>query len=100
MSVLCSVPAVPAVSKIVSTAPDLQPKPASAEMETEVGVAEQEVAEEEEEEDSDSDEDDVEITIGDISTAPGGANYNRSQSYTRIGASSAGGRCIILRVRG
>ena len=64
--------------------------------EAEGGGAEQEGpdggegVEEEEEEgaDSDSDDDDVQITIGDITTAPS-TNYN-TPSYTRLGVGTTG----------
>ena len=76
------------MSKIISTAPDLQPKQPQAdnslvlneENVVEDGEAEGEL--DEEGGDSDSDDDDVQITIGEITTAPGA--YNRSTSYGRM----------------
>lgn len=98
-------PTVPPVNKIVSTAPDLQPKQPTAEdalpaveepekMETGGEEGEQKKLEEGEAGDSDSDDDDdVQITIGDIATAPGGgAGYTRTPSYTRIGTVGTGGK--------
>ena len=103
-----SVPTVPPVNKIVSTAPDLQPKQPTAEdallageepekMETGEGDGEQKKLEEGEavDSDSDDDEDDVQITIGDIATAPGGAGYTRTPSYTRIGTVGTGGKALV-----
>lgn len=84
-----SAPSLPAVSKIISTAPDLQPKQPVADTllaleENAVveGEAEVEGETDGEEGDSESDEDDVEITIGEITTVPGA--YNRTPSYGRM----------------
>lgn len=87
---------LPSVNKIVSTAPDLQPKQSVSDpledqqMEGE-GGKQGSLAEEGEEEagDSDSDDDDVQITIGDITAAPG-AGYNRTPSYTRLSLGTGG----------
>ena len=96
-----SAPSLPVVSKIVSTAPDLQPKQPSPlpqeDAEMEVGGAEGAGQGEEpaaaagadEGEDSESDDDDVQITIGEITAAPG-ASYNRTPSYSRM---SMGATC-------
>lgn len=70
-------------------APDLQPKQPDnllEEMEAEGDGAEGD-GELEEAGDSDSDDDDVQITIGDISAGPS-SSYNRTPSYTRMGAGS------------
>lgn len=104
---LSSAPAVPPVNKIVSTAPDLQPKQPSVddsllmgdqdEMET-GGEPEQkkpEGGEEGEAGDSDSDDDDVQITIGDITTVPG-SSYTRTPSYTRVGTTATGGMEFLM----
>lgn len=91
------------MNKIVSTAPDLQPKQPDVddlllmgdqeEMET-GGEGEQkkpEGGEEGEAGDSESDDDDdVQITIGDISSVPG-SSYTRTPSYTRIGTTGTVG---------
>ena len=99
-----SAPSLPAVSKIVSTAPDLQPKQPSPlpleDSEMEVGgakgVGEGEPAtsataaagaDEAEDSESDDDDDDVQITIGDIATAPG-TNYNRPPYSKIVGTAS------------
>ena len=83
------------MSKIISTAPDLQPKQSM--MDTlllldenvmEEGEAVVGDGEGEGEGDSESDEDDVQITIGEITTAPGA--YNRTPSYSRMPIGSGG----------
>ena len=83
----------PPTTKIVSTAPDLQPKaPAAAAQETNDGLAEdaasEEQEEDEEEEDSESDEDDVQITIDAIQ--PTAIPYGRSASYQRMSIQPGG----------
>ena len=74
----------PPTAKIVSTAPDLQPKaPAAAAQEAKDGQAEDAASEEEEEEEeSESDEDDVQITIDTIQPVP--IPYGRSASHQRM----------------
>jgi hypothetical protein len=122
-----SVPAVPAVNKIVSTAPDLQPKQPSTEdslllgdsEEMETGVQGEEEPKKSEEgeaadSESDDDDDDVQITIGDIATAPGvgsgggggggsGSGYTRTPSYSRIGtttgSSGTGGNVLVMHAK-
>lgn len=101
-----SVPAVPLINKIVSMAPELQPKqptvedslPAGDSEEMETGGEDEKKEPEEGEaadsESDDDDDDDVQITIGDIATAPGGSGYTRTPSYTRIGTVGTGG--IVL----
>lgn len=92
------------MNKIVSMAPDLQPKQPAVEDSLPVGdteemepggEGEQKKPEEGEagdsESDDDDDDDDVQITIGDIATAPGGSGYTRTPSYTRIGTVGTGG---------
>ena len=97
-----SAPSLPAVSKIVSTAPDLQPKqPSIDDSSLLLDEGEEELTQEEdgereggkegvvgesaeyEGESESEDEDDVQITIGEITTAPGG--YNRTPGYPRPG---------------
>ena len=93
-----SAPSQPAVSKIISTAPDLQPKqPAADNSAADIVVGEgNEEGEPEEDEgeggDSDSDEDDVEITIGEITTAPG--SYSRTPNYGRMGLGAGGMKAL------
>ena len=74
-------------AKIVSNAPDLQPKaPAAAAQESKDSQAEDAVSEEleedDEEEESESDDDDVQITIDAIQPTP--IPYGRTPSYPRM----------------
>ena len=83
-SYITSAASQPPTAKIVSTAPDLQPKaPAAAAQEAKDSQAEDAASEEEdEEEESESDEDDVQITIDTIQPVP--IPYGRSASHQRM----------------
>lgn len=98
----CRGPAVQArPAGIVSTAPDLQPKPpASSSTSDDANKEEEEDGEggEGSEEESESDDDDVQITIGAIQTEPVLPPYNRSQSYTRMTIPPGGASAQLKKV--
>ena len=96
-----SIPTLPSVNKIISTAPDLQPKQPVVDDLLGLEDPDQVPIEGEEQEvptgegdgdagDSESDEDDVQITIGDITTVPSG--YSHTPSYTRMAVGTTGKR--------
>ncbi len=94
-------PSLPVVGKIVSTAPDLQPKQPAVvddnlleedEMEGGLGKEEGEGEVGDGGDSESDDEDDVQITIGEITTIPGG--YNRTPSYTRMAIAAGGEKSV------
>lgn len=103
-----SIPTLPSVNKIVSTAPDFQPKQPVVDDLFDLEDPDQVPIEGTEQEvptegdggdagDSESDEDDVQITIGDITTVPsGGYTHTHTPSYTRMAVGSTGNKSWYL----